>query len=848
MQMPYLLFDTQVMAEKKEETIQKTAAEPLPADSELFVGEVREQLTEKDVFVGDETFYKNLAGSSQPAIPQAEFAQTGTSQPQPSPAALRQFSTSQKALAAGIVVIAMTLIYVMLKPVPIIVTAPMPAHNTLPQQHIQPQPQTRQAEPQEQPLSLELAETLYAKKDYNKAYTAYERLGQKISTISGEELMRDFLQLRMARCLEKTAEQDQAAGLFEIVSKSSSPIIRAAANYYLSLLEIQKKQYLQAQARAYQTIALTDAIDSKRDWALSLQRDCYFIAAESITREVLSLSNTDKDLPKNLWYSPDTETEPFDNLNEVQIRSLLNSGLTQLNKGLLSPQIQRLEQQGASPRWSVVCHGASIGELLARFAASANIDVQWTFSNEPVSEQTSVRNRPVSVYLSNTTPQQLITIAAGSVSLLVSFNTPANNSSGTLKAAISNPIAYSALAEHISYLNNEAVSLWHKFLLVFNEDKRIPNAHFALGLLQEQKNQVTDAIAEYKLVANRYPQNSLAPFALLHTGKLRADLRNYTEAGDDLKQLIEQYPDSQVTGQACLHLADATMKAKSYDEAAKLYSKVYHLNLSLESQTASALGAARCFYERKDYENTLKWLNRYIALANDPTNSNLYSVYLMLGKTNLALGKLPQACKAFQKALAGNLAIEKYVESTLVLAETQVQQGNLVDALNELQAVNPGQLSQKEFTEISLLKSKAFRLMGLPDNAIATLGEKTEYIADSQLKARVSLELARCYIAKGDLELARRSLAETLALAEPGPLAQEIVIELADVCLKLGQKSQAISLCSGLLESTPSPEIKQKALNILATIYKQQKDYDKAAAILMGQPGNAGTIENRNNQ
>ena len=817
------------MAAKKEETIQKEAGEPVPADSELFVGEVREELTEKDVFVGDETFYKSLAEpASMPDTP-AE-----TNQPHPSHIVLRQFSASQKALVAGIVVIAMALIYVLLKPTPIIVTVPMPNHTAVPQQHIQGQP--KQAGKQEQPLSLEMAETLYAKKDYSKACGAYEQLGQKIAAAAGEELMKDFLQLRMAICLEKTGDYGRSIGLYEAVSKSPSPVIRVVANYHLGVLEIQNKPSatgLQAQIRAYQTIALIDAVDFSRERVLSLQRDCYFMAAEAATKEVLSLSNADKNLPKSLWFNSEIETEPFDGLSEAQIRSLLNSGLMQLNKAVLGPQIQQLEN--ASPRWSVVCNGAAIEELLARFAANANVDIRWAGGSEPASEQIPARKRPVSLYLRDSLTQQVISVAAGAAGLSASFSAAGDKSAGSLKATISNLTVYSALAEHISSVNDEAASLWHKFILTFSEDKRVANAHFALGLLQEQKGQLTDAISEYKLVANRYSQNSLASFALLRSGKLRADLRNYTGARDDLKQLVEQYPDSEVTGQAFLYLAEATMKAKLYDEAIRLYSKVYNLNISLQSQAAAALGAAKCFYDRKDYEDTAKWLGRYIGAVHDPKADELPFAYLMLGKTNLALGRLPQACKAFQHAIAGNLTVEKYAEAESSLAEILIEQGNFVDALNELESVNPERFSQKDSVEIMLLKSKALRLMELPDNAIAVLGEQAEYINDPQLKARVSLELARCYIAKGDLQLGQSCLAETLALAEPGPLAQEISAELADVCLKLGQKEQAMSLCSKLLESKPSPGIRQKAMDILAITYRQQKEYDKAAAILIGE-------------
>jgi tetratricopeptide (TPR) repeat protein len=102
------------------------------------------------------------------------------------------------------------------------------------------------------------------------------------------------------------------------------------------------------------------------------------------------------------------------------------------------------------------------------------------------------------------------------------------------------------------------------------------------------------------------------------------------------------------------------------------------------------------------------------------------------------------------------------------------------------------------------------------------------------LKAKASLELNRCHIAGGQLELAYEGLTETLVFVDHGHLAGEVAFELADVCLKLGRNSQAVSVCLQLLNLGPPQRIKQKTLNVLAAAYKRQKNYDRAAAALLG--------------
>lgn len=836
----------EAMATKNRQiAIEEKTSEP-PSDNKLFADEGSEQPSEHEVFAGDEDFLNQLANSGQPAVGQQP---TGTSRFLPALVSHKRFSTAQKALIAGIVMIGAILSYGLLKSPSKSVTSRSPApagqiapdtRQTLPaklpaesspriieQQVQKPEP----APPPAQPLSLKVAETLYREKNYNEAFDTYDQLRKGLPTTPQGELIEDFLQLRMALCMKKTADFAEADRLLATALKSRSPIVKAVANYHRSLLEIQKKQYLKAQSRAYQTLALLGAIVLHRERTLALNRDCHFLVAESITRNVLSLCDADKDLPPKLW-SGRGEVDPFANISDAELRPFLNSGLEQLSKGLLGPQVQKLinpDKQGP-PRWSVTCRGAPIEELLTRFAANADLDINWA-SNLNLA---GARRRPVNLYLPATTTQQFAKVAAGCAGLLARLD-----ENGVVN--IFNPAEYSSLSEHVSLLTEEAISLWQRFVLTFYDDKCIPNAHFALGLLQAQKGQVTDAIAEYKLVANRFSRTSLAPFALLHSSKLKTNLCDYPGARDDLEQLIEQDPDTEIADQACLYLADVTMKAGLNTEATRLYRKVYNLGFSSESQTDSALGAGICFYQMKDFQSAAKWLTRYISLARDNASKELYSAYFLLGKSNLASGKTQQARDALQYALAGQLSKEEYVETIPALVKVHLELGNFIQALDILENIKSWQLSQEESIEILLLKSETLRTMGLVDKAITALRNRAEYIADGQLKTKVSFELAKCHIAQGNLELARTSLTEILINVDPGPLAHEAVVTLADVCLKLGQNSQAVSVCLQLLNLDPSAQIRQEALNILATAYNRQKNYDKAALALSGQWNGAET-------
>lgn len=830
-------IDTMASKQDKQAVLEKGNSKALSGQG-VLEQQIHQVPSEREVFAGNEDFYKLLEGYTQ--TPDRNIrGQDSQSAEQIRPIAMLQerFSLFQKILAGSIIAIAAALLFALLT------TANGPAANNRVSPAIRQAPAIQPAgdsssqtsettgkietkEQLTQPLSLKVAETFYFQKEYDNAYAAYSQLCQGIPSEGDQELLRDYLRLKMALCRGKAGVVDEAIGSLRTLLKSRSPVVRMLANYHLGMLELRSGQYLKARMRAYQAIALSEAVGPERDLVLTIQRDSYFIAAESITRNILSLCNADKDIPQDLWaYSAEPEVSM--GLDEWQLRSVLSRGSEKLTEGVLSPQINRIERPDKLPRWSVICQRAPIDELLARFAADAGVDISWARCASATGEEPidSIRKRPVSLYLPAVTMQEFVTVAAGHTGLLAR-----TDEKGVVN--IFNPAYYASLSEHFSLLIPESISQWQGLLLQFHDDRRIPNAHFALGLLYAQGGQVAEAIAEYKLVANGFSQVPLAPSALLNSSKLKTGLHDYSSAREDLKQLVEQYPDSEFYGQACLELADVTMKAGLWDESARLYRKVFNLGLSLQSQAAAALGAGKCLYGKQDYGEAAPWLSRHIELAPDAGISDTSGAYFLLGKTYFALGKPREAGNAFQNALKGELPKKEYIETVCALVEAMIQQKKFVEALGMLETIRPWQFSQHEYIQILLAKSKVLRLMGLVDRAITTLSFGTENLADRQLRARISFELAECLAADGDLERARNNLTEVLAFVEPGEFAQEVAIRLAEFCFRTGQNGQTILICSQLLDSQPAPQIKQKALNILATAYQQQKSYDKAAAAL----------------
>lgn len=832
--------------EEQKEVLGENVSESL-SDEELFAGDVHQELSESEIFAGDEDLYKLLADSTKADEPVGKVSRRRFS-------ILSIFrnrlSLLQKVLVVCIFAVASVLLYSLLTPIlgPINNSMPLLVDNEISDIRQSPtlstasvdseqtaseiEPGTEAILPENQSLSLTVAREFYFQEEYKKAYAVYEQLRGNLP-MDGEEVLRDFLQLKMAMCANMSADFEQAGRLFGYVCESRSPAVRVVANYYLTLLDIRRKQYLRAQTRSYKTIALIKAAGFDDDWSLSFECDCHFLVAECLSRHIFSLGNADSDLPDDLWGKSTVFLDPFDNLNESQLRRLLNSGSEFLTKGLLTPEILKVEREDGLPRWSIISYGAPVEELLSKFAAAAGLDIHWSFDDQSgsASDKEMLRQRAVSLYLPAATAHEVVLITTGSAGLLARLE----DGSDKQKVTVFNPMEYSSLNEHISFLGQYATLLWQRFALTFHSDNRLANCHFVMGLLRSLMGMTAEAIGEYKLVANRFSRTSIAPFSLLHSSKLKMSILDHQGAREDLKLLIEQYPDTEIYGQAYLRLADATMQAGLDADAAGLYQRVFNFGLSDKSKLSSALGAAECFYKTSSYQDSAKWLIRYIKLAKAGKNDSLYSAYFLLGKSYMGLKQYQQACSAFHYALSEQNSREQYVEATKALVESYIEQGDFVEALDVLESVRSIALSQEQSVEMLVLKNRIFRLMALLDMAIVSLRDRAEYISVPELKAKLFFELAKCYIANGDLELARSKLTEVLNIVEPGPFAHEAMLELATICLKLSKNSQTVMLCLQLLESDPSAQIKQQTLKVLASAYNRQAEYEKAVLVLSGQ-------------
>ena len=92
--------------EYQQDVLEESSENQEPADTKVFADEVQEELSERDIFAGDEDFYKRLATRDRTQIPNTQSwqAESGPSLNQKVPIQ-NKYSILQKTLVISIIMI-----------------------------------------------------------------------------------------------------------------------------------------------------------------------------------------------------------------------------------------------------------------------------------------------------------------------------------------------------------------------------------------------------------------------------------------------------------------------------------------------------------------------------------------------------------------------------------------------------------------------------------------------------------------------------------------------------------------------------------------------------------------------
>jgi len=805
-----------------------------PSKDELFAGEIQEEISAQEIFADKGSLLDNLGlgaeNEKKSATAQLDSIYSNNNNSHnASPVSSKSFNKILTIMVAnGIIlaVVATVLIFkITQKPEPVI-QVPAPAVEVA-----EPEPVAEPDGPiefrineeklaeYESGISYSLAQDLFNKKQYADSLNVYLKLDSQLSQYNlTDEILKDFIALNIALCMDQLGEREQLGKIYTRLLSSKSPAIQLLTNYHLVFDEIKNHNFLEARKRAYRSLALLSPLSDY--FTDNMAMEIYFTIAESLTNHILELTDSGYQMPGRMW-ARDMRIQSIPVMQQEQLLEFLLLGREELNKSLLGPKVETKILPDGKTYFNLVTNMAPLNESLAIVAGDADINLDWGNCSQ------EIRVQPITMVSSNMKDFMLCEILCGYNGLIPIFSE--NNLS------IYNPDLYTNLNLHKQALITQSMSLWRKFLVQHHDRNRIANAHFAMAKLHELSNNLPTALAEYKLIFNRYPHHDTASYAIYESSKIKAKLGDYTGVKDDLNELLTLHPDSKIIDMATLSLAQTSYASKNYNQAAMLFSKVYTFDTSRAIKSAAAIGAGLSFFKLKSHDQAQKCILKGIELYEKQDDTDICEAYYTLGISYIETKNLTNAGKSFTKALEQKgLPHRRIAQISIKKALVELDQGNETESLKTLEGVKVEQLSQEMTTDLLIAKSTIYRHIGLSEKATILLRHKIEYMPKKELRARMAIELSKSYSENGQNEFARRELVRAISLL---PINEDMCLanlELASVSIKIGNYDDAISACKTVLSLKDFDKHAQKASSLLAQAYNKKGLYKEAAAVLSG--------------
>ncbi|MFP4054998.1 MAG: hypothetical protein ACLFV7_14150, partial [Phycisphaerae bacterium] len=662
------------------------------------------------------------------------------------------------------------------------------------------------------PTTWAEAEEALLSKRYDVALARYRKLMEMAESRWDNQRLVDLLKLREGQCLLALGQAERARQNFVDAAQSSSPIVRAYANYRLGLLRAEQGLYMRGRTRAYMAIAALGMMENPS----TLEGDCDYLIASCLSRQVLSFYNPDQ---KVEWTRIEGG-DPFMGVNESALIRMLQEGQEQMRRTVLGPEINPTR---GTPGLDAVCWRSPVQEVLHRFETQTGLDVEWVGVSGPV------RRRPVTMTLQGVSAQRISEVACGVVELVSDF-------SGS-SVSVYDIRSMNSVAQVRGVLTRQAVLAWRQFFLRRPDDPRVARGHLALARLCEAEGDSVSAVQEYQLIAERFRENDAAPEAMMRSAQLKIELLDYDGARRDLLNLLDSYPDFRATDKLYLSLGNATYEAGLYDEASGVYRKLYYLNLSPETEAAACLGVGRCMVRQKNWDEAIRWLGRYIERTPDKSGDDLIDGMALLAQSHAAKEDYDKAIQYLYPAISLEGSVRENIRATLLLADVETRKDNLVRAVGAVERVPQRSVPKDLQYEYFRVRSNVYAGMGLFNRALSILRDGIEGTEDTSLRSRLGVQVGKVYVQAGEREAALRVLTEVVGSGKlpSGKVAQSAACDLGEVCVQMGKADQAVSAVEDVLPSAETEEIRDRAREILGNAYAMRREFNKAAAVLSGQ-------------
>mgnify|MGYP003792757425 CR=1 FL=1 len=381
----------------------------------------------------------------------------------------------------------------------------------------------------------------------------------------------------------------------------------------------------------------------------------------------------------------------------------------------------------------------------------------------------------------------------------------------------------------VKYLKNDyagAKTDTLTFLDKCGESPLKPEGNFLLGSIYTTEGNYEDAMEEFQLVYEKYPDSKFAPEAMYKSAEC-AELLGITQSASQLyMRFIEKYPNHSLTVSAYLRSGDLHTKEGAYEKALDSYLKAKALaqNNPLEEQVFIRL--AVCYERLNKSEEALQIYQEFI--NKFPQSQQSYDMQLKLGLHYLKEKKdTIKAIETLQKLLAQNpppqIAGQVWHAIGIACYETKDYEKAAEALLKTVLDYPQVPMEEEQFAWLAQYYLDAQKW----DESAKVLKRMQEVLKDYPAPQRLQYRYAECIQNLGRTEEAIQEYQKVVDMAPSSASATEALFRIAQIYEHGNQMEQALTFYEKCANNGGS-ETSARAQFRLSEIYESRGDYEKA--------------------
>lgn len=311
-----------------------------------------------------------------------------------------------------------------------------------------------------------------------------------------------------------------------------------------------------------------------------------------------------------------------------------------------------------------------------------------------------------------------------------------------------------------------AVSALTSFIMQYPRHPLVASAYAQRAMAQLENGQREDALADFSVVIDKFPQAREREDAMLQSALLLGSLERPAEMTAAFQRFLAEYPETKSAAQAHFWIGYTAFEAKKYAEAIASLEKAREMDPPRYGERAT-LRLLLAHYYNENFDAAAR---ETAALGIDKAPSE---VRTWLGLTALANGQHAEAVEFLTSVASADDASD---DLRLSLAQAQIGAGQNGGARTTLEKLLPRVHEPKTKARAHLLLSQA--LIGLKDHeaAKAQAEEALKLQPEGRLNAEARLANGRALLAQDRFDDAARAFMAVALLYDEKDLTPEALV------------------------------------------------------------------------